>query len=438
MSLLRRIWEKSFIRPIYWSLYRLHPVRRVRWFTGARYRDLLLWKILPDFYNKRKNVPINESKVLFVEYRSETLSDNYRLLWGELKKNTDLDLHFHNLANGFAGRRDYLRRCRRLLGDMADAKYVFVNEPNEVISCVDLRPETRVMQVWHACGAFKKWGMSTAEKIFGADEKTLRKHPNYANLNWVTVSSPEVIWAYAEAMDLEDKKETIVPIGVSRTDVFYDESRKKKAFEKLYKVFPAARGKKVILYAPTFRGRVAKAKAPDQLDVRAFADAFSDEYVLISKHHPYIKELPEIPEDLNGTFSMDVTSAMNIEDLLMVSDICISDYSSLIFEYSLMERPMIFFAYDLEDYFDWRGFYYPYEEFSPGPICRTNAEMISYIRNIDTEFDRQRVIDFRNKFMSACDGHATERALELMFGKDVLAAHAKKKQPDGSEADVRE
>ena len=437
MSLLRKIWEKSFIRPIYWSLYRLHVIRRIRYFIGARYRDLLLGRILPAFYDKRKDVPINENKVLFVEYRSDTLSDNYRLLWGELKKNTDFDLHFHNLANGFARRREYLRRCRRFLADMADARDVFVNEPNEVISCVDLRPETKVMQVWHACGAFKKWGMSTAEKIFGADEKTLHRHPNYANLSWVTVSSPEVIWAYAEAMDLEDKKETIVPIGVSRTDVFYDEERKKKAFEKLYEVFPAARGKKVILYAPTFRGRVSKAQAPDQLDVRAFAEAFSDEYVLISKHHPYIRELPEIPEELNGTFSMDVTSTMNIEDLLMVSDICISDYSSLIFEYSLMERPMIFFAYDLEDYFDWRGFYYPYDEFSPGPVCRTNDEMITYIRNIDTEFDRQKVIDFRNKFMSACDGHATERALDLMFGADVLAAHAKKKpeQNQGKEAE---
>ena len=139
MSLLRKIWEKSFIRPIYWSLYRLHVIRRIRYFIGARYRDLLLGRILPAFYDKRKDVPINENKVLFVEYRSDTLSDNYRLLWGELKKNTDFDLHFHNLANGFARRREYLRRCRRFLADMADARYVFVNEPNEVISCVDLR-----------------------------------------------------------------------------------------------------------------------------------------------------------------------------------------------------------------------------------------------------------------------------------------------------------
>lgn len=182
----------------------------------------------------------------------------------------------------------------------------------------------------------------------------------------------------------------------------------------------------MILYAPTFRGRVASARAPEGFDLRTFYRDLGDGYVVVTKHHPFIHNLPEIPEDLEGIFAYDATNSMSIEDLLCVSDFCISDYSSLIFEYSLFERPMLFYAYDLEEYFDWRGFYYPYEELTPGPICRTNEEMTDYILHALERFDRQRVIDFRNKFMSACDGHATERILEAAFGRETLEKRRKK------------
>jgi len=111
---------------------------------------------------------------------------------------------------------------------------------------------------------------------------------------------------------------------------------------------------------------------------------------------------------------MDITKDLDIEQLLCVSDICISDYSSLIFEYSLFERPMIFYAYDLDNYFDWRGFYYNYDELTPGPIVTSTEEIIDYIQNLDTRFDKAEVHAFREKFMSACDGHATDRIVELV------------------------
>ena len=105
---------------------------------------------------------------------------------------------------------------------------------------------------------------------------------------------------------------------------------------------------------------------------------------------------------------------MNIEDLICVSDVCISDYSSLIFEYALFERPMLFFAYDLDNYFDWRGFYYPYDELAPGPIVTTNKEIVAYIQSLKGGFDPTRVRQFKEKFMGACDGHATEKILKLL------------------------
>ena len=133
-----------------------------------------------------------------------------------------------------------------------------------------------------------------------------------------------------------------------------------------------------------------------------------------------MKKLPEIPKEYENTFAYDMTrkSGMNINELMTVADICISDYSSVVFEYSLFERPMLFYVYDLEDYIDERGLYYDFDEITPGPLCRTNEEMLDYIKHIDERFDKQEVTDFKNKFMCCCDGHSSERILALVEDKE--------------------
>ena len=366
----------TMMKKVYWKgrkqIKKLPPVKAAKKYLGRKRKDKLLYETLPAAYNAHKNEPVDERKVIFIELRLPEVSNSFRVLYDELKRDFDLDIHVHLLRNSFVPREEYIRRCQAMLSDAATAKYIFVNEASDVLSCVDMRPETVVTQLWHACGAFKKFGMSTAELIFGPNAEELKRHPNNRNYTYVTVSSPEIVWAYAEAMDMKDRQDAIRPVGTSRTDIFYRSETIAQAYQNLYKEFPKAKGKKIILYAPTFRGRVARAKTPDCFDLEKFAEHFKDEYVVIFKHHPLVKKLPEIPEELNGTFAIDATRSMTIEDLLCVSDICISDYSSLVFEYSLFERPMLFFAYDLDEYFDWRGFYYDYNELTPGPVCKTN------------------------------------------------------------------
>lgn len=407
------------MKKVYWKgrkqIKKLPLVKAAKKYLGRKRKDKLLYETLPAAYNAHKNEPVDERKVIFIELRLPEVSNSFRVLYDELKRDFDLDIHVHLLRNSFVPREEYIRRCQAMLSDAATAKYIFVNEASDVLSCVDMRPETVVTQLWHACGAFKKFGMSTAELIFGPNAEELKRHPNNRNYTYVTVSSPEIVWAYAEAMDMKDRQDAIRPVGTSRTDIFYRSETIAQAYQNLYKEFPKAKGKKIILYAPTFRGRVARAKTPDCFDLEKFAEHFKDEYVVIFKHHPLVKKLPEIPEELNGTFAIDATRSMTIEDLLCVSDICISDYSSLVFEYSLFERPMLFFAYDLDEYFDWRGFYYDYNELTPGPVCKTNDEMIDYISHLEERFDRQKVIDFKEKFMRSCDGHATDRILHMVF-----------------------
>jgi CDP-glycerol glycerophosphotransferase (TagB/SpsB family) len=379
------------------------------------YRFTTLRVVYPALYRINSKSKVDEKKVLFIEVRMPEISDSFELLYKKLKNEGKYDIHEHYLHMSFVNKIKYDRYCRAMIKDVATAKYVFLNESSDVFAALPLRKETIVTQMWHACGAFKKFGMSTADLIFGEDRKSLMKYPFHGNYTHMTVSSPEVVWAYEEAMCTPPG--VVKPVGISRTDVFFDEDFKRAARERFYKEFPEAKNKKVILYAPTFRGRVASAKSPDVLSVPLMNHVFKDEYVLVFKHHPFVKKRPVIHERYDS-FAKDMTDTMSIEDLLIVADICISDYSSLVFEYSLLGRPMIFLAHDLDNYYDWRGFYYDYREFVPGPILSNVDEVVEYIQHIDERFDPAVVEAFREKYMSSCDGHCTQKIYDLVFGAE--------------------
>ena len=398
------------------------PLYRLYLLLCKHYRFWVQDKQYPRIYRRAAKQPLQENKVLFLECSRKTLSNSFRVIYRTLEDAYDFDLHCHFLRNTFVSRKQYRKNCKAMLRDIATAKYVFFDEATNVNGCIKMREETVVTQLWHGCGAFKKFGFSTADAIFGASREMMEKYPFNRNYTRVTVSSPEVIWAYEEAMQYSHESGVVKALGSSRTDIFYDQKVIDRAYENLYEIMPEARGKKVILYAPTFRGRVAKATTPHILEPEFMKYMLGDEYVLLFKHHPLVRKRPKI-RPFCQDFAKDVTKTMTIEDLLCVADICISDYSSLVFEYSLFERPMLFLAHDLEKFFDWRGFYYDYYELAPGPIVQNTTGVIDYILHLDERFDRERVHAFRKKFMSACDGHATERIMDDAFGAEALAAH---------------
>ena len=264
---------------------------------------------------------------------------------------------------------------------------------------------------------FKKVGYSTVDNHnFGKSAKDREEYNQYRNYTAVTVAGEEQIWTFEDAFRIPRESGVYRPIGIARTDVFFWPEYYNEQMEMLYEAYPQIKGKKLILYAPTFRGSVSKAKAPDQLDIRAMAEALSDEYVLLIKHHGLCKERPPIPEDLKNVFAFDMNSVkvLTIEGLLAIADILITDYSSVGFEFAIREKPIVFFAYDIEDYIDKRGMYYDYEDITPGPVCRTTEEINDYIANIDERFDHDAVKAFREKYVNACDGHAIERTIALL------------------------
>ncbi len=379
-------------------------------------KGVLLDVVFPRAYRRAAAATsLNPRKVVFVEVRESSLSDSFRLLHDRLvDRGYDVQVAF--LEYHGSDYVQYYRNCRAMIDQIAAAPVVFLNDACNVIGCLPLRAGTRVVQTWHACGAFKKWGMSTADLKFGGSRAQKERHPHYGNLSLVTTSAPEVNWAYVEAMHLEDCPQIVKALGVSRTDVFFDPAWLERARARVEEAIPQAQGKKILLYAPTFRGRVATAEGPDALDIPALKRALGKTHVLLVKHHPFVKRPPELPADC-ADFAFDVSSgALAIDALMAAADLCLSDYSSIVFEYSLLRRPIAFFAFDREAYSDWRGFYYDYADFTPGPVFGTTTEVADWARSCEQAFDSAEVDAFRDRFMSACDGHATERILAEVFG----------------------
>ena len=367
----------------------------------------------PLVYRRHARKPVEPGLVVFFETKELEMPGSFDLLCERLSADPSKRVEYITLAQNHVSRFKYYLNGARCLKRLAVAEVIFLDDASDLVSCLPMRPETKAVQLWHACGAFKKWGMSTADLKFGGTREEIRRHPFYGNLSLVTVSSPEVAWAYVEAMDLEGREDIVKPLGVSRTDIFFDEGFLMQARARIEAAFPPAKGKKILLYAPTFRGHVSTATGPDELDIAAMKRELGSEWVLLVKHHPFVKHPAPVSEGCED-FAYLVKGGLSIDDLLSAADACISDYSSIVFEYSLFLRPMIFFAYDLEDYNDWRGFYYGYDEFTPGPVFTTSEEVVDHLAHLEERSDPGEVKAFRDKFMSACDGHATERVLEWM------------------------
>ena len=108
-----------------------------------------------------------------------------------------------------------------------------------------------------------------------------------------------------------------------------------------------------------------------------------------------------------------MTSEREINDILFITDILITDYSSVIFEYSFFKKPVIFYTPDLDEYKKSRDFYYPYESFVPGPIARSTGEILEIIQN--DNFDIEKLQEFKNTFFDHFDGKSTERVVDQLM-----------------------
>lgn len=289
---------------------------------------------------------------------------------------------------------------------LARSKYIFLDDNFLPMAYMNLNPETNVFQLWHASGAFKKFGLSNVNdpNLIEIEQKISEK------LDYIIVSSENVIPYYAEAFGVENSK--VLPLGVPRTDFYFKENvneNKELIRKRLETKYPEIKGKKLVLYAPTFRDDSDSDRdILNHFDMDLFNDQLKNEYCLLVRLHPNLNHVNN-----SGCNFIDVTSFNDEKELLLISDILITDYSSIMIEYALLNKPMIFYPYDYEYYKDLeRGFYFEYEKFVPGPIAFNTEAIIKIIKNNQYKLD---INEFLNFEFDHFDGKSTKRVVSLII-----------------------
>ena len=365
-----------------------------------------------EYHKYASKTKVQPNQILFLSEREPEENGNLMLVRKWFEADPDIQVtEFVNTRTVDALKKKELRECAR---KCATSAVIILEDFYPQIHSIRKRRETQIVQLWHACGTFKTFGLSRMGKQGGAPQTSM----NHRNYDFVSVSSEFIRGIYAEAFGISTGK--IKAFGVPRTDFLFDWKYKKKTRETLYQKYPILKESRVILFAPTFRGDGNKdAFYPkDAFSVDDFMENMPEDVVLIIKNHPFVKE--ELPVDARWAERvMQLNGEEHINDLMLVSSLLITDYSSSIFEAALLELPMLFYAFDEQEYIHSRDFYFSYRKFVPGPVetdfekmTERAGEMISgkiAIEKSQTDYEV-----FREAFLGALDGKSTERVCQYI------------------------
>lgn len=270
------------------------------------------------------------------------------------------------------------------------------------------RKGSKVIQLWHGTGTIKKFG----QDVNTGKLKELEQRAN-SNISHLIVNSEELKKTYGGAFGVDESR--VYPIGLPKTDELINRLDKIKNDkinsdkDYIYNKYHISKEIKLVLYAPTFRDdEVDNPQVSVQLE--ELINNLPDGYELGLRLHPHVAENTRA---LEGKRIHQLSFEEDVNRVLLASDILITDYSSIIFEYCLMKCPMIFYSYDLDEFQNkGRGFYHPYESYVPGPIAYTGKEVCDLIK--ENNFNYEKIDKFINDNYQYLDGKATKRLLELI------------------------
>ena len=344
---------------------------------------------------------LKENRITLISNRRNSISGNYESIYTELIKDKNIDI------KTVLDTKESFISCFKYGYYLASSKVILIDDYIRSVYEIRKRGDNYLIQVWHACGAFKAFGFSRLSRE-GCWQQDSRSHRTY---DYCLVSSRKVAKHYAEAFGMNVDR--VIATGVPRTDIFFDEAYKREIRAKIFSAYPMLKDKKVILFAPTFRGSSKKeGHYPHyRFDYKKIFESFGDEYRIIIKHHPHVNNKPVIENEYKDRV-IDLSKNEELNELLFVTDILITDYSSVIFEAALLDIPMLFYAFDLDEYISSRGFYCEYISFIPGKLVENMDEIIDALMVGDFEADK--IIEFKKDFFDDLDGKSGKRASEFI------------------------
>ena len=259
------------------------------------------------------------------------------------------------------------------------------------------RKKTKVIQLWHGPGAYKKFGYDSPDDIPSYYKKNV-----FRNYDLVTVSGDKCIAPFSSAM--RQKKGIVRAVGISRMDDCISASHIKKCRDIFYEKYPEAKGKKIVLWAPSFRGNAGDPYLVGLEDVDRLSKQLGSDWYVVCSIHPHLFGKYD-RKDLRGRIPTEV--------ILPSVDVFITDYSSVLYDACIYEKKMLMFAPDLEEFKKARGTYMDVSEF-PGEIITDGDDLYEGVIRTYESYDKERQKEFTKGYLGACDGHATERIVKFI------------------------
>ena len=347
-------------------------------------------------------VPVRRNRVVLATARLPALEGNLLHLHDAIRaRRPDVDLVslLQPYSYDLGGKVRYLVRLVRATFIVHTSGLVVVDNAYFPVHVMHHRAGVTVVQVWHAPGALKRFGADTLAGLDEPERTFLHRHYDY-------VVAPGEAGRDAWARALRTPLERVLALGTPRTDVFFDAAALEAARSRLLAAHPELRGRRVVLYAPTFRGRGRAKHGTAALDGRRLRARLPATDALVVKSHP---NLDPASQPVDG-FDVVADPASDMNDWLALADVFVTDYSSSIFEWALLRRPLVLLVDDLEAYERDPGLYLDYRSEMIGAQVRDTDGVADAVLRGDVDEASFEAFVARN--IGACDGHASERFVD--------------------------
>lgn len=357
----------------------------------------------------RQLQPTGKKTLLFLSEQTDVMPLNMQSVLTRLReRGLDKEFRIQISLRRFTSEKQTIPSTLKMIWKLAMADTLVVDDHVPVLDWLVLDPAVVVIQLWHAGAGFKgvgysRWGHHGCPGPFSA-------HRQYT---YSISGSGPISHFFSEQFGILD--EQVIPTGMPRMDAYLNPENRKRVTAALYEAYPQTKEKMVILFAPTYRGRDRKnAYYPYELiDFPAlYRLCQKKDAVVLFKMHPWVPGEVPIDEAYSDRL-ISVNAYPNINDLFYITDLYITDYSSGMYEFSLMNKPMLFFAYDKIQYSASRGFHRDYDSVVPGKICMTFQELLTAIEEDDYQFEK--VAEYVRYHFDFTDYHSTDRVIDWLI-----------------------
>ena len=297
---------------------------------------------------------------------------------------------------------------------LATSDVVLIDDYFGMLQMLRLSPKTRIIQLWHAGSGFKAVGYSRFG-IYGSP-KLQNAHRKYT---YAIAGSKHLVHVYAEAFGIEES--AVVPTGLPRVDTFLDAERTRRVVADFFADHPQLEGKRIITFAPTFRGRGIGDAHYDfsRVDFDRLYEMCGDDSVVLFRMHHFVRTPVPIPPAYTDRL-LDFAAFPSTNDLLHVTDVLITDYSSVIYEFSLLNKPMLFYAYDKAVYSATRGFHRDFDTVAPGKVCESFDDLVKALQTGD--YETWKIEGYVRENFDRVDTGAADRVIDwLILGDPPIA-----------------